>query len=81
MNGLVIQVQEALKRDPYADDLFVFRGRSGDLIKIIWHDGLGMSLYAKRLEKGLSSFGRHRLMAWWRFRRRNWHTDSTESTG
>jgi transposase len=35
-----------------AGDLFVFRGRSGDLIKIIWHDGLGMSLYAKRLERG-----------------------------
>ncbi|RWA71071.1 IS66 family insertion sequence element accessory protein TnpB [Mesorhizobium sp.] len=30
----------------------VFRGRSGNLFKIIWHDGLGMSLYAKRLEKG-----------------------------
>ncbi|MER8880894.1 IS66 family insertion sequence element accessory protein TnpB, partial [Mesorhizobium sp. M0684] len=35
-----------------AGDLYVFRGRSGNLIKIIWHDGLGMSLYAKRLEKG-----------------------------
>jgi transposase len=33
-------------------DLFVFRGRAGTLIKIIWHDGIGMSLYAKRLEKG-----------------------------
>ncbi|WP_353806651.1 IS66 family insertion sequence element accessory protein TnpB [Mesorhizobium sp.] len=33
-------------------DIYVFRGRSGNLIKIIWHDGLGMSLYAKRLEKG-----------------------------
>jgi transposase len=30
----------------------VFRGRSGKLIKILWHDGLGMSLYAKRLERG-----------------------------
>jgi transposase len=37
---------------PHAGDLFVFRGARGDLIKIIWHDGLGMSLYAKRLEKG-----------------------------
>ena len=30
----------------------MFRGRSGKLIKILWHDGLGMSLYAKRLERG-----------------------------
>jgi transposase len=52
MNGLALLVQESLKRDPHAGDLFVFRGRKGDLIKIIWHDGLGMSLYAKRLEKG-----------------------------
>ncbi|MBI4966485.1 MAG: IS66 family insertion sequence element accessory protein TnpB, partial [Rhodospirillales bacterium] len=52
MNGLALQVQESLKRDPHAGDLYVFRGRSGDLVKIIWHDGLGMSLYAKRLERG-----------------------------
>jgi transposase len=51
MNGLALQVQEGLKRDPHAGDLFVFRGRRGDLIKILWHDGLGMSLYAKRLER------------------------------
>jgi transposase len=30
----------------------VFRGARGDLIKILWHDGLGLSLYAKRLERG-----------------------------
>lgn len=52
MNGLALLVQESLKHDPHAGDLFVFRGRKGDLVKIIWHDGLGMSLYAKRLEKG-----------------------------
>ena len=52
MNGLALQVQESLGRDPHAGVLFVFRGRRGDMIKIIWHDGLGMSLYAKRLEKG-----------------------------
>ncbi|WP_374120305.1 IS66 family insertion sequence element accessory protein TnpB [Mesorhizobium onobrychidis] len=50
--GLALMVQETLKRDPHAGDLYVFRGRSGNLIKIIGHDGLGMSLYAKRLEKG-----------------------------
>jgi len=52
MNGLALQVQEALHRDPHAGDLYVFRGIRGNLIKILWHDGLGMSLYAKRLEKG-----------------------------
>jgi transposase len=52
MNGLALQVQEALRRNPHAGDLYVFRGGRGDLIKILWHDGLGMSLYAKRLERG-----------------------------
>jgi transposase len=52
MRGLALQVQEALKRDPHQGDLYLFRGRSGSLIKILWHDGIGMSLYAKRLEKG-----------------------------
>jgi len=52
MNGLSLQVQEAFARDPYAGDLYVFRGRRGDLIKVLWHDGLGLSLYAKRLERG-----------------------------
>jgi len=33
-------VQENFKRDPYAGDVFVFRGRSGSLIKALWHDGL-----------------------------------------
>jgi transposase len=52
MVGLALQVQETLGRDPYQGDLFIFRGRSGSLIKVIWHDGVGMSLYAKRLERG-----------------------------
>ena len=52
MNGLALQVQETLGRDPFAGDLFVFRGAKGHLIKILWHDGLGLSLYAKRLERG-----------------------------
>jgi transposase len=52
MNGLSLQVQETLGRDPFAGDLFVFRGARGDLVKILWHDGLGLSLYAKRLERG-----------------------------
>jgi transposase len=52
MNSLALLVQEALKGDPHGGDLYVFRGKSGKLIKVLWHDGLGMSLYAKRLERG-----------------------------
>ena len=47
MNGLALQVQETLGRDPHAGDLYVFRSARGDLIKILWHDGVGISLYAK----------------------------------
>ncbi len=52
MTGLARQVQEILKRDPHAGDVYLFRGKRGDLIKCLWHDGLGLSLYAKRLERG-----------------------------
>jgi transposase len=52
MNSLALRVQESFKRDPHCGDLYVFRGKNGKLIKILWHDGLGMSLYAKRLERG-----------------------------
>ena len=52
MQGLALQVQEGLKRDPHGGDLYIFRGRRGDLVKILWHDGIGLSLYAKRLDKG-----------------------------
>jgi transposase len=52
MNSLALRVQESFKRDPHGGDLYVFRGKSGKPIKILWHDGLGMSLYAKRLERG-----------------------------
>ncbi|WP_066684208.1 IS66 family insertion sequence element accessory protein TnpB [Caulobacter sp. CCH9-E1] len=52
MQGLALLVQEGLGRDPFAGDVFVFRGRGGSLIKALWHDGLGLSLYAKRLDRG-----------------------------
>jgi transposase len=52
MQGLSLLVQEHLRRDPFAGDVYVFRGKSGSLIKAIWHDGIGLSLYSKRLERG-----------------------------
>jgi transposase len=51
-DGLALLVQETLKRDPHNGHLFVFRGRRGGLIKVLWHDGQGLCLFAKRLERG-----------------------------
>ena len=52
MPGLAPLIQEGLGRDPHAGDLHVFRGRSGSMVKVLWHDGVGMSLYIKKLERG-----------------------------
>jgi transposase len=51
-DSLAMVVQETLKHDPHSGHLFVFRGRRGDLIKLIWHDGDGSCLFTKRLERG-----------------------------
>ena len=51
-DGLSALVQTVLKDDPFSGHLFVFRGRRGDLLKMIWWDGQGMCLFYKRLEKG-----------------------------
>jgi len=50
--SLAAQAEATLKQDPYTGHLFVFRGRRGDLIKVIWWDGQGACLFSKRLEKG-----------------------------
>ena len=50
--SLSLQVQEVLRRDPLSGHLFCFRGRSGNLLKVIWHDGQGACLFTKRLERG-----------------------------
>ena len=52
MNTLALQVQQGLGRDPHAGEIFCFRGHKGDLVRLLWHDGVGMSLYTKRLEAG-----------------------------
>jgi len=50
--GLAGMVQTALAEDPFSGQAFVFRGRRGDLIKVLWWDGDGLCLFAKRLERG-----------------------------
>ncbi len=47
--SLALLVQEMLKRDAHGGDLYVFRGRRGDLIKLIWHDGDGACLFTNYL--------------------------------
>jgi transposase len=51
-DGLALLVQEKLKQDPHCGQLFVFRGKRGGLVKLLWHDGQGLCLLAKRLDRG-----------------------------
>ena len=50
--GLSALVQTRLEQSPMSGHVFVFRGRRGDLIKILWFDGDGLCLFSKRLERG-----------------------------
>ena len=50
--GLAAMAEQVLEADPYNGHLFVFRGRRGDLLKIIWWDQQGACLFSKRLEQG-----------------------------
>ena len=50
--GLSGMVQTALEQNPFSGQVFVFRGKRGDLIKLLWWDGDGLCLFAKRLERG-----------------------------
>ena len=48
-NGLASKVQNTLKDAPFSGHIFVFRGRSGKMVKILWADRDGLCLFAKRL--------------------------------
>jgi transposase len=50
--GLSAQVQTVLEQQPFSGHVFVFRGRRGDMVKLLWFDGDGLCLFAKRLERG-----------------------------
>lgn len=52
MNGLAAKVETTLAEDPYCGHVFVFRGRRGDMLKVLWWSGDGLCLLAKRLERG-----------------------------
>lgn len=50
--GLAALIQESLTEDPFSGHVFVFRGKRGDLVKLLWWSGDGLCLFAKRLERG-----------------------------
>ena len=50
--GLSAQVQTVLEQQPFSGHVFVFRGRRGDIVKVLWFDGDGLCLFAKRLDRG-----------------------------
>ena len=52
MNSLALKVQQGLGRDPHAGEIFCFRGRRGDRLKLLYWDGQGFCLYYKVLERG-----------------------------
>jgi len=51
-HGLSALVQTKLEKSPMSGQVFIFRGRRGDLVKLLWFDGDGLCLFAKRLERG-----------------------------
>ena len=51
-DGLAVLVQQVLEKSPHSGALFAFRGKRGDLVKLLWYDGQGLCLYAKRLDRG-----------------------------
>ncbi|HEW9972861.1 TPA: IS66 family insertion sequence element accessory protein TnpB [Enterobacter cloacae] len=54
-NGLGELVQHALDENPFSGHLFIFRGRKGDTVKILWADANDLCLFTKQLEEGSSS--------------------------
>lgn len=51
-HGLAVLVQQVLAQDPLSGHVFVFRGRSGNRIKVLWYGGQGFCLFYKFLERG-----------------------------
>lgn len=52
MDGLAMLIEKMLMQDPFSGQLFAFRGRRANLIKIMFWDGNGLCLFTKRLDQG-----------------------------
>ena len=51
-DGLAVLVQQVLEQSPHSGALFAFRGKRGDLVKLLWYDGQGLCLFSKRMDRG-----------------------------
>jgi transposase len=51
-DGLAVLVQQVLAQAPHSGALFEFRGKRGDLVKLLWYDGQGLRLFSKRMDRG-----------------------------
>ena len=58
IDGIIILVSDHLKLDPTSGQIFLFRNRTSNKIKILWWDRNGFWLCYKRLEKGKFKFPR-----------------------
>ncbi|HWW64716.1 MAG TPA: IS66 family insertion sequence element accessory protein TnpB [Sphingomonadaceae bacterium] len=51
-DGLAVLVQQVLAEDSHSGAIFAFRGKRGDLVKLLWYDGQGLCLFSKRMDRG-----------------------------
>jgi transposase len=51
-DGLAVMAQQMLEQNPHSGALFAFRGKRGDLVKLLWYDGQGLCLFSKRMDRG-----------------------------
>jgi transposase len=56
-DGLAVLVQQVLAQSPHCGAIFAFRGKRGDLVKLLWYDGQGMCLFSKRMDEQHSHHG------------------------
>ncbi|WP_051504719.1 IS66 family insertion sequence element accessory protein TnpB [Robbsia andropogonis] len=52
LQGLAAKVEAVLEENPLSGNVLVFRGKRGNVVKLLWSSGVGLCLLCKRLEQG-----------------------------
>lgn len=63
-DGLAALVQGTLAENPFSGHVFVFRGRAGDRVKVLWWDGSGLCLFAPSAWSAVALCGRRPQAEW-----------------